>query len=451
MEAQARQPPSPPAWPIVGHLPAFWADPIGTFLNAQRSLGDVVAFQLGPRRLTLISHPDDIKEVLQDRPWEFDKSRGQHSRRLLGKGLLTSPETLWRHQRRLMQPVFARGMLGSFVPKMAACTREMFARWGQQDGVVDLLAEMQQLSLTVVGQVLFGVDLTGQAQSIGRAFGVALEYVSGQVFRFFRLPDVIPTPRNVRYLLAMRELDRFVFGLIELRRREPGDALLSRLLAVRDETTGAPMSDQQVRDEVLTMVLAGQETTAIALAWAFHVLSTRPDIESQVVAEVRSVVRGDEPTADELARMPTTRALFDEVLRLYPPAPIMARYARKDEVLRGMLLPANSLVVMSPYVTQRHAGFWKDPDQFDLERFREEEPAGRPRFAYFPFGGGPRQCIGNQFAILEALTVLAMVLGRFRLTPHGDGSGRIAGRITLRPSGGVPVRLSPRAGSDATR
>jgi cytochrome P450 len=300
-----------------------------------------------------------------------------------------------------------------------------------------------RLTLGVVGKTLFSTDISGEASELGRAMTEALEYVTFRTRRPFALPPRVPTPRSRRFHAAMRTFDQIVYGLIADRRRAaaPREDLLSVLLAARDGETGEALSDREIRDEVVTFLTAGHETTAVALSWTWYLLSRHPEAARRVRAELADVLRGQTPTVEHLPRLEYTKRVIEEVMRLYPPAWAVERSAVGDDELGGYPIPAGSAVDLSPYVTHRHPAFWENPEGFDPDRFTPERAAGRPRFAYFPFGGGPRHCIGSEFAMLEAQLVVAMVAQRYRLELVPGYRAEPDSTIVLRPRPGVVMTL----------
>ncbi|MBI3967523.1 MAG: cytochrome P450 [Chloroflexi bacterium] len=432
---------------MLGSVPDFWRDPLGTLMAGWRDHGDVVRFRLGgPLVAHLVVRPDGVKQVLQDRhasyrkvPFYNDKMKG-----LVGEGLLTSEGDFWLRQRRLAQPAFHRQRVGALAPTMTALTLRLLERWEREYAAgqpFDVADEMMRLTLQIVARALLGADVSREARAVGRAATVAIEYTNLRMQWYFDLPDWLPLPRTRRFVHARCYLDRVVYRIIENRRQSGADTgdLLSMLFQVEDAETGERMSDRQLRDEVMTMFLAGHETTAILLSWTWYLLSTNPEAGERLRAELAQVLAGRPPTAADLPRLEYTRMVLEEALRLYPPAYALSRAPIADDEIEGYRIPAQSVVFLSPFVTHRHPEYWAAPERFDPERFRPEHVAGRPRFAYYPFGGGPRQCIGASFAVMEAQLVLATIAQRYRL--HVDPNHPIALKptITLRPRHGIVV------------
>ncbi|HEU4404981.1 MAG TPA: cytochrome P450 [Polyangiaceae bacterium] len=446
--APARAAPGPSGLPFFGQTAAAWRDPIGLFLRSQAAHGDVVRLRFGPFDYFLVNDVAAIKRVLVDNAANYEKSRSYAGLRvLLGEGLLTSEGEFWRRQRRLAQPAFHRERLAALAGAMAAEVERMRGRWaGLGPGApVDVHAEMMRLTFAIVGRALLSADLDGDASAVGEALGVCLAWANRYVESFAPAPLWVPTPSNLRFRRARRTLDALVYRVIAERRGrgEPGDDLLGMLMAASVE--GGAMSDRQLRDELLTLVLAGHETTANLLAFAFHALSSHPHWRAELEGEVDAALAGRAPGFDDLPRLRLTRAALDETLRLYPPVWTFERQAKAPDVLGGFRVPKGSLVGIAPYVLHRHPAHWADPEGFDPTRFLPERAAARHKFAYLPFGGGPRTCIGNAFALTEATIVLAMVLQRHRLERDPARPLRLDPAVTMRPAGGLFCRLYARA------
>ncbi len=443
--------PEPKGQPLVGHLPALRRDALSFFVNTRRDLGDIFRFRAGPRHPYLIAHPDFIKHVLLDNYQNYQKdSAYEKTKPLLGKGLLTSEGDFWLRQRRLTQPVFHRGRIGGFADTMVASTTAMLdERWSvlaREGTPFDVAAEMMRLTLTIVGWTLFSTDVSGEAERVGRALSVALEHTNARMRSLLNF-ETLPTPANRRFREAIATLDEVVYGLINERRKagdggdDKGD-LLSMLLEARDADTGEGMTDKQVRDEAMTLFLAGHETTANALAWTFYLLSSHPTATEGLFAEVDAL--GHTPTVADLPKLSYTKMVVEEAMRLYPPAWAVGRRALSPDEVGGYTIEAGSDVVISTYVTHRHPDFWPNPEGFDPGRFSQARAEGRHRFAYLPFGGGPRGCIGNNFAMMEAQLVLATIAQRYALELVPGHPVAPQTMITLRPENGIVMRLRPR-------
>jgi cytochrome P450 len=437
--------PGPRGHHLVGHLPEIQADPLGMMLEGALEFGSVVRFNFGPMIAHLVSSPDGARHVLQENNHNYGRqTRGyQIMSETLGDGLLTTEGDFWRRQRRIEQPAFHRDRIAGFAALMTSAAEAMVKRWrgsATPDTAFDLTPELLRVTLRILGLSMFGIDLSEEADNIGKALVTVLHHTTEHSRNIFRIPDVIPTPANRRFKEALRALDRIVFGMIAERRREGRDHgdLLSMLLAARDEETGEGMDDQQLRDELVTILLAGHETTAMALSWTFYLLSKSPPVRRRLQAELGEVLGGRSATLADLPKLRYLRMVIEESMRLYPPAWAVFRSATGDDVVDGFAIPAGSIVIISPYVTHRLPSLWEDPEGFDPERFATEDP-NRPRYAYYPFGGGPHLCIGNNFAMLEAQLVLATVAQHYRLDVVPGHPVEPEPLITLRPKEGVRV------------
>ena len=430
-----------------GNLAQLRKDPIGLLMESFRSFGDIVHFRVAHRHVFLLAHPDHIKYVFQDNNRNYNKqTRGFEAlRTLLADGLLTSEGAHWLRQRRIAQSAFHRARIAAFGTTMTRATEEMLDRWRARTGTtpLDIQSEMMRLTLRIVGETLLSTDVTGQADQVGAALTVALESARRAIYRVFVLPLRIPTPRNLRLQGAFRTLDEVVYRIIEQRRasdENTGD-LLAMLMHARDEDTGEGMTDRQLRDEVMTIFLAGHETTAIALSWTWFLLSKDPAVARKLRAELDRVLGGRTPTTGDLPELQYTGQVIQESMRLYPPAWIVSRCAIADDEIGGYHIPCGSFVFLSPYVTHRHPAFWDNPEGFDPERFERGRLDHLASFAYFPFGGGPRLCIGNTFAMMELQLIVATLAQRWRLNLVPGQRVELSPAITLRPRGPMLMTL----------
>jgi cytochrome P450 len=446
------RPPGPKGHPLLGVLPELRRDSLGFLKRTFAQYGDVAAYRLGPLRSHLLAHPDALKHVLQEHVKRYTKDHVSYQlvRRVVGDGLLTSQGEHWLRQRRLAQPAFHRQRIAAMGAAMVARAEELLAGW---EGAVaagrpiDVGAAMMGLTLQIVGDALFGANVASQAAVVSRNFDILSDQTVTRFRTFNLLPPLLPTRMNREWHRARRELDAVVYAIIGERRRRGEDTgdLLSMLMFARDEETGAQMSDRQLRDEVLTMLIAGHETTATALTWAWALIDANPGVAARLHAELDSALGDRAPTLADLPQLGYTRMIIDETLRLYPPVYILSRNVAADDVIGGYRIPKGSAVDLSPYLTHRHPEFWPDPERFDPERFTPERAAARHKHAYIPFSTGPRMCIGNSFALIEATLVLATLARRLRLRL---AEGRIPAPeplVTLRPRGGMPMLLERRA------
>ena len=396
-------------------------NPLDFFANLARTYGDVSSYRMAGEQLFLVNDPRLIRDILVTHNRNFTKSRGlERSKRLLGQGLLTSEGAMHLRQRRLVQPAFHRDRIAGFGDLMVGYADLMRNAW--TDGaVLDVAREMNRLTLAIVGRTLFDVDVESQAAAVGEALTAVLESFWMMMLPFSELLERLPVPKLRRARMARARLDAIIYRMIADRRaggRDHGD-LLSMLLAAQDEDDGGVMTDQQVRDEAMTIFLAGHETTANALTWMWYLLSGAPDVEATLHAEVDRVLQGRLPTLADLASLPYVERVVTEAMRLYPPAWIVGRRAIAEYQLGDYVAPPRSILVMSPYVMQRDPRFYADPERFDPDRWTPEFRAALPKFAYFPFGGGPRQCIGESFAWMELILLVATIAQqrRLRLVP----------------------------------
>ncbi len=409
-----------------------------------RDFGDVVGFGMGGQRLVLLSHPDQIRDVLVTHGRRFHKGRGlERAKILLGEGLLTSEGELHLRQRRLVQPAFHRARMGGYGDTMSAYARRRALSW--TDGAtLDVAAEMAAYTLAVVGKTLFDADIEAEAIEIGEALSTAIATFNLTVLPWGELLLRLPLPLTRRFRTARARLDATIYDLIARRRAsgvDRGDLLSMLLLAHDVEGDGSGMSDVQLRDEAMTLLLAGHETTANALTWAWYLVSGAPAVEARLHAEVDAL--GDRPLgADDLARLPFTRAVFAETLRLYPPAWIMGRRALDAYEVGDYLLAPRTIVVMSQWVVHRDPRWWPDAASFQPERWLPGGSAGdpaRPKFSYFPFGAGTRVCIGEQFAWMEGTLALATFAQRWRLRLAPGHRAEPQPIVTLRAKRGMPM------------
>ena len=422
-------------------------DPLAFFASVQRAHGDVALFRVGPQPIALLSHPDDIRDVLVTSQRNFTKGRGlERARLLLGDGLLTSEGEVHLRQRRLVQPAFHRQRVIGYGHVMAEAAGRLRDTWRDREQL-DLHESMMGLTLAIVAQTLFGASVERETQRIGDALDVAMK-----AFRFANLPfsellEKLPIPTVRRFKRARAELDAVIYGIIAERRRSGEDRgdLLSMLLLAQDELgDGGGMTDEQLRDECMTLFLAGHETTANLLTWTFHLLANHPDAEARMHAEVDAL--GDRlPSPDDLGALPWLRAVLAESMRLYPPAWILGRRAKEPFVAGGHEIPARTIVLLCQWLVHRDPRWWPDAERFLPERWLDaEENTRRPKFAYFPFGAGTRVCVGEAFAWMEGTLVLATIAQRWRLRSVPGARATPEPLITLRPKGGLRMQVSAR-------
>ena len=409
------------------------------------------------KRIYFVNDAEYVKRILLDNLGNYPKSVTYRNnlRPFLGDGLLISEGDFWKRQRRLAQPAFHLRRLKALADTMADCAARMTQGW-VHGKVVDIAPIMNAVTMEIVARTLFGSDVTSDIDTVGEAMNVLTEE-TGRIrpTAFFDLPEFVTKPRGRRFEDAVSTLDGIVNRIVVQRRAEidkgdeARDDLLSMLLEARDEESGQGMTDRQLRDELVTLFLAGHETTAISLAWTFHLLAQNPQAEAKLHAEVDAVLDDKAaPTFDDLERLPYARMVAEESMRLYPPAYVFSRRAAADDQLGPWHMPAGAHIVISPYALHRNPAYWADPDTFKPERFAPDAPnvpSERPKHAYLPFGGGPRICIGNSFAMMEHAIVLSTAARRWRLESVPGHIVRTEPRITLRPRGGLPMRLMRRS------
>jgi cytochrome P450 len=433
-------PPGSSGAPLLGHMLPFRRDPAGFLLRTARQYpGELVRFRPGPRDVYLVKHPDLIKEVLVTRQHDFSKSRAlQWAKLFLGEGLLTSEGEFHTRQRRLAQPAFHRQRIAGYGADMVRHGMQARERWtaGQ---ALDVDAEMMRLTLAVASSTLFGTDVAAEAAEVREDVGTITSLFPRFSLPFFGLIQKLPLPSNARFDRAVARLDALVYRLIADRKHGGGDRgdLLSLLLLAQDEESGGGMTDRQLRDEVMTLLLAGHETTSNALTWTWYLLSQNAEAEARWREELRAVLAGRVPTVEDLPALRYTEMVLAESMRLFPPAWGIGRRALRDVVLGGFTIPEGTIVALPPYVVHRDERFWPEPDRFRPERFTAEARAARPRFAYFPFGAGARSCIGEPFAWMEGVLLLATIGQRWRLRLVPGHPVEAQALITLRPRYGM--------------
>ncbi|HEY0708882.1 MAG TPA: cytochrome P450 [Polyangia bacterium] len=444
--------PGPRGLPLLGNaLSMGGSGALPFYLRVGERYGDVVGLSAGPLPVFVLRNPEHLHHVLVKNQSNYKKGLAYDGLRLLlGQGLVTSEGDLWRTQRRLMQPSFTPKAITQFFAMMVEVTEQMLARW-QQRGDVDLVIddEMTGLTMSIISRALFGVDLGTERNEVGEALREAFAFIPKRTMNAVGIPLGFPLPSHLRFRRAMRTIDDFVRQMIaagRARGAQQGDALISLLLAARDEEGGGSMSEAQLHDEILTLFFAGFETTARTLTWAIYLLARHPEVQTRLRDEARTVLGERSLGLDQLFALTYTRMVADETLRLYPPTALLARQAVSDDEIGGYRVPEKSLIILVPYAAHRHSSLWPDPERFDPERFAPEAVAARPKYAFIPFASGPRICIGNNFALMEMNVALAMLARRFSVTmvdPRPLGA-QFAG--TMRPDRDLVVRLGPAGG-----
>ncbi len=438
MTRTARPPALPGHW-LLGNLREFRKDMLGVYMRCARECGDIASYRIGPRRLLFISHPEFIEQVLVTENRKFIK---HYALRLLkptlGEGLLTSDSDFWLRQRRLMQPAFSKPRVESYGPIIVDYTQKMLATWRSGE-TRDLHADMMQLALSIVSKALLDVDAGGKSHEVSAAIEWIMRDFNSRFQSAVPIPFGIPLPRNSALKRRVRLIESVIQEIIHERRAEHSDRgdLLSVLVHARDEQDRTGMTDRQLRDEVMTLFLAGHETTANLLSWTWYLLATHPKVEAKVLDELDTVVAGRLPTAADVPQLTFTEQVLLESMRLYPPAYAMGRESVEECTIGGYRIPAGSTVIMSQYVMHRDPRYFDQPDEFDPDRWNDGLLKRLPKYVYFPFGAGPRVCIGNSFAMLEAILVVATVVPRFHLTLAAGPPVVPWPSVTLRPREGI--------------
>jgi cytochrome P450 len=451
----AKPVPVHPGSRLLGSMPALRRDSLGTYIRACRDLGDVVRFDLGPPGMQVklygVFSAEGAQQVLAQESTNFRKENPFYEvvRELLGNGLLTSQDDEYLRQRRLVQPLFTRRQVDQYASAMCEEVRAMLDRWSEVPAsTVDLAPENNRLTLQVVARILFGTDVEDAIRVVRDRFNMVNEYTVKRGLAPFQIPLRWPLPANRRALAVQRDLYAICDRIIAERRSSDAapsdrDDLLTLLTRAEDEA-GDRLAASEVRDQVLIFLLAGHETTAVSLTFALHLLAKHPSVQARVFDEVSRVLGSRDPVAKDVAELPYTTMVLKEAMRLYPAAPATGRRSVEDTEIDGYVVPAGSNIFVAPWVTHRHPAYWDDPDRFDPERFTPEAEAARPRYAWFPFGGGPRACIGQYFSMLESVLALALVVRAYKLEAI-DLDVPILQGITLRPNGPARCRLTPRS------
>lgn len=442
---RANFPPVMAGKPVIGVLPELRGDRLGFIQRTLAQYGDAAAARIFNRWVLILNHPDFTRQVLVEQADKFHKGPllKQNAKIILGNGLLLSEGDFHRSQRRLIQPTFHHAKVFSFGPDMVDQTKQLISTW--QDGEErDIAEEMYKLTLQIVSRTLFSADVSSEAGQISHAIEKGMRFVVNNLTP--PLPLWIPTKNNRARAEVAHTMDRALYSIIR-QRRESGkayDDFLSMLIQAAEEDGSGRMTNQQVKDEALTLFLAGHETTANLLAWTFYLLGRNPQAETELIAEIDRVLAGRTVTVADLPNLPYTEMVLKEAMRLYPPAWIIARQAIQDVQLGDYQVPKGSSVVISPYVSHHDARWFPAPEKFDPMRFTPENEAKLPRYAYFPFGGGPRICIGNGFAMMEARLVLATVLQAYRAPLVPAHKVEMEPLVTLRPRNGIRVMVAAR-------
>lgn len=433
------------------------SDPLERWTRIQKEHGEVARYRYALIDTFLLSSAEAAKRVLQDNAANYTKEHGSYKmlRRLFGNGLLTSEGSFWLRQRRLAQPAFHRERIAEMAACMCSAAQQTAAQWqsrAEAGGVVSMMEEMSQLTLKIVGVALFGAALSQRATAVGASWQVLNQQLVERFSRRRLLPPILPTRYDRQFRSARRTLLAVVDSIIAERRAHGGESsdLLAMFMSARDEDTREQMTDEQLRDEVITMMLAGHETTAVALTWTFALLDRDRRALAALHAELSRVLGGRAPRPEDYAALPYTRAVISESLRLRSPAYILNRCVRENDVICGVRVYKGSSIVLSPLVLHRHPDYWEQPESFLPERWLDAEAEKRrPRLAFIPFSAGPRQCIGSAFSMMEAVLILATLAQRFDAELCSGQLPAPQYLILARPEGEVPMRLRPRAAATA--
>ena len=442
-----RYPPGPKQTLPLSGLLAYRRGPLAFFQSLAQRYGDISYFRLGKQEAFFFNHPDYIKDILVTNHQNFMKGLAlQRAKRLLGEGLLTSEGDFHRRQRRLAQPAFHRARIAAYANSVTAYAEQTSERWS--DGATfDISREMMRLTLAIVGKTLFDADVESDAGEVGEAMTVVMNLFNTISIPFYDLLQKLPLPQNRRFENAKARLDAIVYRLIDEHRRsgkDRGDLLSMLLLAQDTEGDGTQMSDTQLRDEAMTIFLAGHETTANLLTWTWYLLSQNPEAETKLHQEIGQVLGSSLPAFEAIEQLRYTEMILAESMRLYPPAWAVGRMALNDCEIGGYLVPRKSLVLMSQYVMHHDPRYFADPLRFDPERWTAPAREARPQFSYFPFGGGPRRCIGEGFAWMEGILLLATLASRWQMRLMQHHPVALNPLITLRPKGGMWMILRKR-------
>jgi cytochrome P450 len=438
-------PGGPRGYPIVGVMFDFPRDRRKFLTNVARQYGDVAQFSIANIKFYEVVHPDGVKHVLQDNANNYERGKMfDPIRNLIGNGLLLSDGAFWQRQRGLMAPAYHMQNITRFGERITSETNNLVKLWldnAMKGQTFDALHDLFGMTMKMTTQTVFGNETAEDSDAISRSITILLENISFHFETPFYPSLSVPTPRNRQLVKALQGFDQILFrSMAERRRKEQtagaglGDDLLGMFMAARSADGGQGMSDQELRSEILTVFATGPEPTSIALSWAFYFLSKNPDVQQQLMAELAQVLNGRLPTVADLPKLVYTRMVLQESLRLFPPAWLVNRSAIADDEIGGYSIPAGGVIMMSPYLTHRHADFWDDPEKFDPLRFTPERSNGRHEYAYFPFGLGPHQCIGMDLAMLQAQLAFATLAQRLSLELLPDANMEVVSSLMLHPS-----------------
>lgn len=441
-----RVPPGPPNRAAPGILRELRADRLGLMSRAVEEYGDAVRVAIGPKKLYIFNHPDHAKHVLADNAANYHKGIGYtEAKRALGDGLLTSEGALWKEQRRTIQPVFQHkriaGRAEVIIDEALRLVDRLRARQGA--GPVDVLEEITALTLGVLGDTLLDTDL-GAYESVGHSFEIVQDQAMFELETLGLVPQWIPLKGQRRFRTARADLERIVGLLVEQRKANPiaaGDDVLTRLIASTGKETDRRVADRRMRDELVTLLLAGHETTASTVGWTLHMVSQHPEVRQRLHEEAVAVFGDRRPSYEDLPQLRYTNMVLQETMRLYPPVWILPRRALADDEVGGYHVPAGAEVLICPYTLHRHPRYWPEPDRFNPERFDPDVKSDRPRYAHIPFGAGPRFCVGNHLGMMEATFVISALMRELRLEKAPGFETKPEPMMSLRLGGGLPLAV----------
>ncbi|MFD6210602.1 cytochrome P450 [Peribacillus sp. NPDC060253] len=437
---------------ISGHTKEFQTDPLGFLSRLAKEYGEIAKFRFGPLQdVYLVSNPDLIKQILVTKQNCFVKSKDFNALKpLLGEGLLTSEKDFHMRQRRLIQPSFKKSHISHYAQDMIDTTMDYISTWEQNNERI-ITKDMMNITLGIISKTMFSMEFKDGYELVGKSMETALRIAVKRMRTIFRMPLWVPTKINREYKNAIQKLDKIIYSIIEKRKSETvkHEDMLGILMDARDDEDGLGMTNQQVRDELMTIFLAGHETTANALSWALYSLSQHPDIQTKLFNEVDSIIGSRTPKPDDFMKLTYTQQIIHEALRMYPPLYILSRGVAEDVTIGGYSFKKGDMIVLSSFVMQHKPEYFHQPDSFIPERFENNHMKTLPAFAYFPFGGGPRVCIGNHFAMMEAVLVLACIAQRYRIRladDHHEVTPYTS--LSLRPKGGLRMVVEKREGKD---
>lgn len=425
----------------------FGENPLNFIIDMEKKYPGVVHWKFLHINIVHLNHPELVRFVLQTNQKQYIKSRMYNQLKLLlGKGLVTSEGELWKQQRKLIQPSFHKQHINNLFHEMLNCANEMIADWktiANNGGKIDFAEEMNKVTLHIIGKTMLSTDFRTEFKSVGNTLTYLLKALEKRVLRGVNFPTWVPTSENIEFKNKVKVLDNIIYKLISDRNKTSSEKhdLLDMLMQSRYQDTGEPMPVNLLRDELMTVFLAGHETTATALMWTFFLLTQHPEVFQKLKTEVKEVLGDGELTFEHLSQLKYTKACINESMRLYPPVWLIGRMATEDNMVGDYLIKKGTNVLISPYIVHRNPNYWKDPEVFEPERWDTEQVKQMDKYAYFPFAAGPRMCIGNNFALLEADIILAKVIQQFDIEYIGNSAPEMDPTLTLRVKNGMPMQI----------